>query len=274
MIKVETFLDQDEARIQVARVCARFAHDALCLIDSATGPEGPEGMGDAPPELTAEYAAFRAWLGPELLSLAQSTVAGPIISGMSVDVEGRAQIAPERYADGKYLTAIDRTGARIRWLADEITSLTEAYGELYEDEIDKAFNDVEAALCLDLEKPEDRGSASLALDKLERWYIFAHPGARLLRNDEDAMAAARKAIAMSRQYLEERGIMAADIQNAIEDSKTETYVSKEATVEAIEERLAAILAHTSAIERKMAHLDDEREALLRRLAEIKSGTTA
>ena len=266
-VDVSTFENQDESRTAVAYMCSRFASDVVALIDSATAPGSAEEHGVEAPALTEEYAAFRAWIGPEIASLAQACVVGPVLSGMSVDRSGRVRITPARYTDRRQVQGMDRLLGRLVWLVNEIPSLIDAYGELYEDEVIAAMGDVKRADDLDLAEEEDRRVARELLPELETWYSFAHPGARYVRGDDKAREAGKVLIKEAREYIKDiEAKKEAELEMV--RGKEVPEESREDVIARIELRLTEINSELSRLDRKSARLDEEREALNDRMISL------
>ncbi len=186
--RIKSFADQDSARVKVCELAARCVSDILYLLDTATGPEGSDGL-DAPPdpETARLYSDFRSWFGPQVGVAIQGLVVGPLLSRLGVNRDGHAFISDEEYRH--YLSDTDRLVSRARWLCEEIPSLIETYGQLSGSEKSEALEDVHTMLNIDFSEQNGRTAAEALLPTLEQWFLWANDGAKIMRGDKDAVAA-------------------------------------------------------------------------------------
>ncbi len=256
MIRVRSFVDQDECRDAVARICGRFAADALSLIDKSTAQEF-----DPNSEAAEAYREFREWLGPELSMLAQSVVVGPVLGGMSMDESGYVYIQSDFSSDGKHTDEIMTKAGRLAWLCSEIPSLVDAYHQLYEDEEVQALKDCEEADALNLAEEADIKRCDELMPKLEQWYMYAQPGFRIYRGDEEAEKALSDMIARAKDKLR------AELQKRVDDYRAADRgeSSGEKSLEAIErltKKLTELDREISSKAREVSDLTRERNTVL------------
>tara|TARA_Y100000361_G_scaffold136903_1_gene137903 strand:+ start:1846 stop:2661 length:816 start_codon:yes stop_codon:yes gene_type:complete len=196
VIAIKSFGDQDQCRSEISKICARFALDAISLIDGSTSgdfdPESPEAKA---------YLDFREWLGPELVLLAQASIVSPVLSSMRVDGEGYVYIHSDLPEVQVQRSHVFVKAGRIAWLCAEIPSLDSAYGELYEDESEEAARICKEADALDLADEKDLSRADELLPRLEELYRYAQPGFRIYRGDKEAIAHAESLIEAAREKL-------------------------------------------------------------------------
>lgn len=191
-LRISTFADQDSDRRTLTRIARRAVADMTLRMDLVTSPGGLDDglLGRPSPETeTAEYKAFRDWWGGFMLGEILA-FAGDLLSRCEIDEHGRVSVAarpPPRDPQG----AAQHLAARLVWLITEIPSLQSVYRQLYPDEV-KGVEELCARVdALDLQNPADLRTAEAAWPELESWYMLAQPGARILRRDKEAMAAAR-----------------------------------------------------------------------------------
>tara|TARA_Y100000114_G_scaffold157144_1_gene187390 strand:+ start:2102 stop:2932 length:831 start_codon:yes stop_codon:yes gene_type:complete len=221
-LKIKSFQDQSADRHQVFKLCSRFACDVLSIIDEVTGT--PDEDGDE--ALNEEYIKFRNWLGPNVVSLAQSCVVGPLLSGLTVYEDGTASYTAGSYAERKFQVGGNVTRGRIRWICSEVPSLIEAYGELYEDEIPDALDLVEKGVAALSTSVEDEDLYDLA-DQLETLYLHCSPGARVIRGDEKAIAVAQEVALEAVHFINQEFERRKKQQILIDEGKAEGETSEE-----------------------------------------------
>ena len=196
VIRVRSFGDQDECRDAVARICGRFALDALALIDSSTAEDF-----DPKSEQARVYKEFRDWLGPQLSLLAQSSVVGPLLNGLTMDEGGYVFVHSAFDAPDVERSEICTRAGRLAWLCAEIPSLIAAYHELYPEEEAEALAACVEADALDLSEAADLKRCDELMPKMEEWYTHAQPGFRIYRGDDAAQDAASKIIDAARERI-------------------------------------------------------------------------
>lgn len=256
VVKVRTFADQDLGRIAVQEITARAVQDVLYLLDSATGPDGADAIDTPPdPETSRLYAEFRGWFGPQVGAAIQGLVVGPLLSRLSVDADGRAYVRDEPYR--AFLSGDDRLSARIRWLTQEIPSLIETYQQLQPDEVLEAEKCVAAVLDLDLADRDMRRIAAEMLPTLEQWFMFANPGAKIMRGDADAL----KALADSLDGVRAR-IRELEAERDMANEHVDSGQVTEADRGAIEFELSRVEQQIVRFEKKLEALDERRETLV------------
>ena len=256
MIRVRSFIDQDECRDAVARICARFAADALSLIDKSTAQEF-----DPSSEAAEAYREFRDWLGPELSILAQSVVVGSVLGGMSMDESGYVYIQSDFKPGDDNRNEIMTKAGRLAWLCSEIPSLIDAYHQLYEDEEVQALKDCEEADALDLAEEDDIKRCDVLLPKLEHWYMNSQPGFRIYRGDEEAEKALSEMIAKAKERLR------AELQRRVDDYRAADRGESrgEKSIEAIErltKKLTDLDRDIASKTREVSDLARERSSIL------------
>ena len=205
-IRVKTFYNQEHARISISELCARCVQDVLYLLDSATGPDGPDETGESlDPESSKLYAEFREWFGPNVAATIQSMVVGPLLSRISFDIEGNVHIEDEVYKkySSKDLSGVSRDVARMKWIASEIPMLVESYGQLYEQEQAVALAMCDDVFEFDYSADSARQFIDECLPKLEVFYLHAQDGGRLMRGDVEAEDAFRSSLEWSRERVKE-----------------------------------------------------------------------
>lgn len=183
-MRVAAFADQDASRTAVAGICARAAAELLHVIDTFTGDPG-----------TDEYRAFRSALAPELVALLQADVVGPLLSGLTLDGEGRATVSDLPLRTYEAQDEIDPLLGRLSWLVAEVPSMADFYGQLHPGERERVDALVDDAHRLDLEKEADRERATAIVADLEVFHLWAHPGGRVVRKDPVAVEAFRREVA-------------------------------------------------------------------------------
>jgi hypothetical protein len=261
MLKVRTFGNQDNARTNIAELTARAVEDVLYILDSATGPEGSDNIDPAPsPEVSRAYKEFREWFGPQVGAAIQALVVGPLLSRLSVGDDGRAYIDSEDVK--RYEPGIDRLQCRCIWLAEEIPSLVDAYGELGQEEATEACSLAQSVYDYDFESPDDREVLRGMLPELERWYMFANPGAKILRGDKDAVAAL---IESTRKLKERLGELDESRESALSQFEDTGTVGDE---DEIQRELHRTEAKIVKLEDKLSKLDRRRLLLSESLANV------
>lgn len=256
LVEVRTFADQDLGRIAVQEITARAVQDVLYLLDSATGPDGADAIDSPPdPETSRLYAEFRDWFGPQVGAAIQGLVVGPLLSRLSVDNDGRAYIRDEPYR--AYLSGDDRLSARIKWLTEEIPSLIDTYRQLRPEEEVEAAKCVKAVLDLDLSDRDMRRIASEMLPTLEQWFMFANPGAKIMRGDAEALKALADSLDGVRARIRELEAEREQARENIEGGQV-----TEADRDAIEFELSRVEQQIVRFEKKLETLDERREVLV------------
>ena len=144
MSRILNFSDQDSSRDAVLRICSKFTVESIAAIDSAIGIEVDEDSTEA-----ESYKEFLAWLGPHLCQMAQSHVVGPLLSSITYEGEGVISVSSDLPAIELHRDELYTRRGRVGWLVEEIPSLIEHYGQLYEDEVPQALRDCEKAAEID-----------------------------------------------------------------------------------------------------------------------------
>ncbi len=262
MIRIRTFGDQDAGRIAVSDLSARAVCDILYLLDTATGPDGPDAIDSPPdPETSRLYKEFRDWFGPQVGAAIQGLVVGPLLSRLSVDEHGRCHIAEESYR--AFLPDDQRLASRIRWLCEEIPSLADTYGQLSQEEKAKAVDCVYAAQGLDLNDPQQAQLAQELLPALERWFIWANPGAKILRGDKETIKALLDGLDGVRERVAVLEAERADARQKVEQGNA-TKVDSESLNHLLEQTEYQIARY----ERKLGELDKERDRIVEALSAL------
>lgn len=191
MIRVKTFADQDRARAFLDRLATSHTADLMLMMDLVTTDgDGLDALAAMPPEATEAYMRFREWMGPRIVQSMLSVV-GTVLQASIVDDDGGVRIDE---AGAQAIKAQDERATlagRLGWLLTEIPSLQDAYGQLYEHEIDEAYDLCAEADTLDLGSTAGWARARAVWPRLEEFYKWAQPGARISRGDADAIAEAR-----------------------------------------------------------------------------------
>jgi len=260
MIKVKTFANQDESRFRVYELTARVVEDILYLLDSATGPDGGDCLEEPPsPEISEAYKDFREWIAPQMAASIQGLMVGPLLSGLQVDMYGRASI--QKRAIQSYTPSFDRLKSRVNWLVEEIPSLISHYSEVDGDEAQSAIRLVESAQALNLSLADDRAKAREILPDLEKWFMFCNPGARILRGDKDAISNLLDSMDAVRAKVEE-----------YESKRAESLKSLDGGGEADEDSLRVELERVSAkisqLDSALVKLEKTRESIIEKLSEV------
>ena len=256
--RVRTFFDQDESRGMVGMLSARCVQDILYRLDSATGPAGSEYL-DTPPDpgISRQYEEFRKWFGPEVGAAIEGLVVGPLLSRLSVDEEGRAYIDEQEYKP--FLSIGDRTAARIQWLCVEVPGLIEAYGQLEGREREDAMTAVEQGLVI-LDRLGDENSRRVAtafLPELERWFMYAQPGSKIMRGDKSSLKALRESLDGVRRRVAELESAQSTVAEKIGRGE-----SGEMDKEALHTELLRVEETIAKMERKLGELDRRREVII------------
>jgi len=221
-LRIKAFRDQSEDRHQVFKLCSRFACDILSIIDEVTGV--PADLQDE--ELSEEYVKFRNWLGPNVVSMTQSCVVGPLLNGLSVYEDGTASYTPGVYAQRSFEVTSSTTRSRIRWICSEVPSLIDAYGELYEEELPDAYNLVEKGISALSSSLEDEHLYDLS-EQLETLYLHVSPGARVIRGDEKAIAVARGVALEAVHFINQEFEKRKEQQRLIDEGEAEGETTEE-----------------------------------------------
>ena len=250
MIQIKSFGDQDFSRSNVAKITARAVEDILYVLDSATAPNGSNGTGEFTDKEVKLYREFRNWFGPQVGAAIQGLVVGPILSCLEVQEDGFADIVElrDRTYDDDGMTIESRTRSRLLWLAEEIPSLVETYGQLDPDEIEDAVN-LSITVRSFLEHGFNIDEAGPLLVEAEKWFMFSQPGAKILRGDEDAVEALMDLTTRLRREIDtcegERRKARSDIDSGSVGQDSHAYAMDElhrveASITGLEERLAEL----------------------------------
>lgn len=191
MIRVRSFSNQDHSRFSVAKIAARAVEDILYILDSATAPvSDPSGTPVSADEVES-YKNFREWFGPQVGATIQGLVVGPLLSSLVIHEEGLIDIETNesRQFEDSSGSIEDRTKSRLVWLAEEIPSLVETYKQLEGDEVEKALLVCESIWSIVNGSTYNQLHAVETLQEAEKWFMFAQPGAKILRGDKEAITA-------------------------------------------------------------------------------------
>ena len=190
MTRIRSFNDQDLSRFSVAKIAARAVEDILYILDSATAPSGESGTDPSPDEIKS-YNEFRDWFGPQVGATIQGLVVGPLLSNIVIYDDGLIDVenSPNPQFVDSSGSAEERTKARLIWLAEEIPSLAETYKQLEEDEVVEALAVCDSIWSMVNGSEYNQLKAIGILQKAEHWFMFAQPGAKILRGDKEAIAA-------------------------------------------------------------------------------------
>tara|TARA_B100000927_G_scaffold278034_1_gene260246 strand:- start:12328 stop:13158 length:831 start_codon:yes stop_codon:yes gene_type:complete len=259
-LQIRTFRDQSTDRTEVYELCARFACDVLSMIDDATGTDPENGS----PEVAEEYLRFRNWLGPNIVQMTQSSVVGPLLSGLTVFDDGSASFVGGNFTSRKHKDVAMGTEGRIRWICSEVPSLIDAYGELYEEEVEPAIKLVERASFM-VENGANPEDLYEIVEELETLYLHCSPGARLVRGDEKAIASARDTCIEAVAFINKEYERRSKIQCQIDAGEVEGETSEEKISNA-KRMLEFTEDHIEETSRRLEALNSNRKAIL---AEIK-----
>ena len=203
LIPTRCFSDAEHARETLWCTASKATAEILYLLDSSTGPAGDVSFTPSEHEVQA-YKQFRAWFGPQIATVIHTIALGPVISALLFDNTGAVGIdRGVALGTGRTCDPISgkrRSESRAAWLIDEIQSLNDYYGELYENEIEEMLADCKAGSDFDFENGDPHECVEV-LSRLETWYMFAQPGARFMRGDENAIKNAEALINESKKYV-------------------------------------------------------------------------
>lgn len=261
MIRVKTFADQDHGRVSVSELASRASADILYLLDSATGPQGSENLDPSPdPETSRIYKEFRDWFGPQVSQTIMGLVVGPLLSRISVDVDGRVHVEESVYR--QYLSSEDRLVARIKWLCEEIPSLIETYGQLIEEneEPGDALKAVDTASALDMGSSSDRRVARILLPELEKWFLYSNPGALIFRGDDETIQQLIDSMPSSEKIIKR---IEGERAQAICASKSDSI--KEEDIPYIRDEINKADLSIRKLEDKLIEIENRREKLIESL---------
>lgn len=260
-IRVRTFDNQEHARVAVSELCARCVQDILYLLDAATGPNGSDEIEVAPdPETSRMYKEFRDWFGPNVGATIQGLVVGPLLSRLSVDLEGRVTVEDDVFNDYRAERGVynkERMESRAKWLVCEIPLMIESYGELYEQEAVEALAACQDVAAFDFSAEGTEDYVEQILPDLERWFLYSQPGGRMMRGDLAATEAFKESLEFARRRVAE-----------LEQDQKEALVAESPTDEQrviIEYEINKIESRVKKMEKALAKLNDNREQLIERL---------
>lgn len=267
MIQITTFHDQDADRVVLEGEARREVVDLLLQMDLVTSSGEGVGALESQPE-SAGYLEFRSWFGPRILQAMLSLV-GRVLQASQVAESGRVRIDPDFL--GATRSVDERVGlaGRLTWLVSEIPSLAEHYGQLYDEEVPRALTLCAEADALDL-GADDGWSRALELwPELEILYKWAQPGARIARNDREAVDEARTILEGWQRRIEEderkrvRRLQVVagelepsgvdEVQQAIEDCNRQIKESQ-STERRLKQRLADLRAERSKVSERLTDL--------------------
>jgi hypothetical protein len=161
---------QEQLRTLVARATALLLSDLDAVIKV---------------EDTPEYSDFRQWLGGQAAQYMSSLV-GKVISCSSPQPEnidlGTTYLTPTE----DELRELGVKG-RLSWFKDELPSLQETYKQLYAFEVPRMEHLLDSIDFLLWDTEEQREDAMKVYNELETLYMLAQPGARIMRNDREAL---------------------------------------------------------------------------------------
>ena len=262
MSRILNFSDQDSSRDAVLRICSKFTVESIAAIDSAIGIEVDEDSTEA-----ESYKEFLAWLGPHLCQMAQSHVVGPLLSSITYEGEGVISVSSDLPAIELHRDELYTRRGRVGWLVEEIPSLIEHYGQLYEDEVPQALRDCERAAEIDWSADNALTANAELFESLETWYLFSQPGYRVYRGDEEAQEQARKQIEKAKEFVREDTRKKNELQKKIDEGIVEGETSKDALVR-LNEEIDALDAKVSGFEKSIGELLSHRNRLLDELERI------
>tara|TARA_Y100000114_G_C11763516_1_gene331438 strand:- start:2798 stop:3595 length:798 start_codon:yes stop_codon:yes gene_type:complete len=261
-IRVKSFYSQEHARIAISEICARCVQDVLYMLDTATGPDGPDAL-DAPPdpETSKLYQEFRDWFGPNLGASIQGLVVGPLLSRISFDSDGFVHIEDDVYKHyesvGSNINARNRS--RVKWLACELPVLIEQYRQLYESEEAEALALVQDIVCFDFESEGADEHIQQILPTMEMYNLYAQPGGRLIRGDADAEKEFASGLEWARSRLSEL------------ETETEAALSSESPTDdqkyIIEYEISKLSAKKKKLDKAVEDIESKIDTLVDRLYE-------
>lgn len=260
-LQIRTFRDQSTDRHEVYELCARFACDILSMIDDATGADPDAGS----QEMAEEYVRFRNWLGPNIVQMAQSSVVGPLLHGLTVFEDGSASFYPGSFSKRSHKDVAAGTEGRIRWICSEVPSLISAYGELYDEEVEPAFALVERASGM-IENGAKMEELYEVVEELETLYLHCSPGARIVRGDEKAVASARETCLEAVAFINKEYEKRSAAQRLIDSGEAEG----ESSEEKIEEANKVLALTEDHLQNTLARLDSlkkNKEGILSQIRE-------
>lgn len=263
LVPTRSFIDQDHARETVWYAASKATAEILYLLDASTGPGGHEAEGRPPSkEESSAYKAFRDWFGPQIASVIQSIAIGPVLSSIFFDPT-RGNIKLDRgvaLGTGKVcdnLVGNDRLASRAAWLINEIQSLQDFYGELYEAELSVAMESCSKAAEYDF-STRNQLEAVQILGDLEKWHMYAQPGARLMRGDPDAIKHAKVLVEEAIRFVEEMDKKRQDAESAIAGDT----LSNADEAELASARVHECNAKLESMKSRIAGITKERDRLL------------
>lgn len=269
-VRIRCFADQDVDREIVELLATREAVDLLLQMDMVTS--GGDGLAEyertADPDVAESYAAFRAWFAPRLMQAIMVSV-GRVLQAGEVTHDGRVAIDEKRL---HLAVAIDeRAGlaGRLNWIAGELPSLHEVYGQLYDDEAVEAVALCAEADALDL-GTDDGWSRGLAMwPRLEELYKWAQPGARISRADPDAVAAARSTLEAWAERIGEAEARKVARLAVLAGERDATDIAElRASITDCNTQLGELAARRSRLDRAATETQGQIERLSERLTEL------
>ncbi len=261
-MKIRSFSNQDLSRYNVARLAARAVEDILYVLDSATAPSvDSSGLGVSQDEVES-YKRFRDWFGPQVGATIQGLVVGPLLTSLTLHDDGLVDVetVETRQFEDSNFSVEERTKARLVWLAEEVPSLIETYGQLTPQEQQTAAGVCKSVWSI-VQGVYDHELALAILPEAEKWFMFAQPGAKILRGDQDAVEALLEFTDRLKEQVDTfEGQRSRAMKNLKEDCLTTDDVPTiqdelnrvEATIADYEKRLAAADKRAREIREKLA----------------------
>ncbi len=264
MTRVSNFLDQDSSREAVLRICSKFTAELLLSIDAAIGVEVSDDSEEA-----KTYSEFKEWLAGQSTMMAQSHVIGPILNSMQIYNDGVIDISTELPPVQVIRDEVISRRGRVSWLVNEIPSLSDYYGQLYDHEVEEAKADCNSAKSIDWSSPTCLEDNRELFERLDTWFMYAQPGYRIHRGDEDAQAEALEQIEKAKEFVKKEMQRRRDLQKKIDEGVVDGVSSQDLLLKLnadIDEIDSKMSGHYKSIEQ----LQSERNKMIDELERVEA----
>lgn len=268
-IPIRSFRDQDRDRAVVEQIARREVVDLLMQMDLVTtdGAGLAEHEKRVPPEEVESYAKFRQWIGPRFQQAIVVAI-GQALQASAVDGAGHVSLDESRLRVAITIDERVGLGARLDWIGAELRSLTDAYGELYDEETVEALALSEEIDGLDIGTDAGWDRARAIWSRAEELYKWAQPGSRITRQDPDAIADARATLGRWQAQIEREEQERMKRLAVVGGRDADSGAQLKDAIREVEDQIEALLAESKALRRR--HQENRRatDALSQRLTDL------
>ncbi len=185
-----TFADPEAGRDGVDKIAARAVVESLRVVDILIG--SPEDL---------QYLAFRAEFSDQLFLILRTHAVAHAIASVGIRPDGYSTIDLDAYVRNTEISdEILQATARVRFLVRCLPKTIEDHRQLYPVEEEAAWAALAKAEHLALDGTDDH-LAQEAVVELEKWFLLAQKGIRLLRGDADAKAEFAQILERAEKYV-------------------------------------------------------------------------